>query len=95
MRPMKLFGFVLLSVCALAIVGAVGVAGYGAHADWAKADVMKGMAGLLIVAEVTFWTGGGILGLSIIQRRRAGLARFFGRLAFWRRRSPNDAIDLG
>lgn len=94
MPPMRLLGWVLLSVCALAVAAAVAVAVFGAQADWAKADIIKSSAGLLVIAEVSFWTGGGLLGLSIIRRRRAGMARVFGRLAFWRRSPTNDAMDV-
>lgn len=81
---MRIVGFVLLGVCALAIVAAIGVGFYAVEQDWERAQMIKATAGLAIVAEVCFWTGGGILGLSIIRRRREALGRFFGRMAFWK-----------
>jgi len=89
MSRMRFLGFGLLGVCGLAIAASVGIAVFGAQNDWAKADVIKATAAFLVAAEVCFWTGGGILGLSIIQKRRAALARFLGRLAFWRRSNAN------
>lgn len=77
---MRMVGFLALGVCALALVAAVGVGFYGAEQGWERATLVKTTAGLAIFAEVCFWVGGGILGLSIIRRRREAISRFFGRL---------------
>lgn len=82
---MRVLGFVLLGVCALAIVAAGAVGFFAIEQGWDKQTMISATAALAILAEVCFWTGGGILGLSIIRRRREALGRFFGRLAFWRR----------
>ncbi|MEM9838382.1 MAG: hypothetical protein AAF830_04410 [Pseudomonadota bacterium] len=77
---MRLFGFIALGVCGLAILSAIGLGLYGAEQGWERATIIKSTAGLALLAEVCFWIGGGILGLSIIRRRREAIARFFGRI---------------
>ena len=82
---MRGIGFLFLGLCATAIIAAIGVGIFGVEQGWERGTVIKATAGIALVAEACFWIGGGILGLSIIRRRREAIGRFFGRLAFWRR----------
>ena len=75
----------LLGVTGLSLGAAVGM---GILAGMERVDqdlAIRATIVLALIAEACFWLGGGILGLSIIERRKEVLGRFFSRLAFWRR----------
>lgn len=83
MRRMRLAGFALLGGSAVAIAGAAVTGFVAASQGWDRGTAIGVVSGLALIAEICFWLGGGILGLSIIRRRRDA----FARLAFWRRSS--------
>jgi len=84
MASTRMLGFSLLGICALAIAAAVGLGFYANSTDMAPQTLAMGLGALAVTAEVCFWLGGGMLGLSIIRRRREAIGRFFSRFAFWR-----------
>lgn len=94
MASTRILGFSLLGVSGLAIAGAVALGIYARSAELETQTLAFGVGALAVLAEVCFWLGGGMLGLSIIRRRREALGRFFSKLAFWRR-PQNGSAEQG
>lgn len=72
-------GFAFLGVSGASIVVAVALGVAAAQNGWEKGTVVSSTVALAVVAEACFWIGGGMLGLSVIRRRKEAIARFFGR----------------
>lgn len=84
MAGTKSLGYVLLGGCGASVLAAVVLAVTAATQEWEQARVIAATGALAVVAEVCFWAGGGLVGLSMIRRRREALVRTMDRVAFWR-----------
>jgi hypothetical protein len=85
MTRSRLWGFVLLALSGSSIIGAVAIGVLAAMQEWDRERIVALTAALAIFAEICFWMGGGLVGLSAIQRRRVTLGRLAARVGLRRR----------
>ena len=84
MTRMRLLGFAALAGCGSLVVAAVALGLWAGMRDLPLGGVAALITALAVAAEVLFWIGGGLLGLSIIAKRKAAFARLARRLGLLR-----------
>lgn len=84
MTRMRFLGWLALAGCGLMIASAVAVGLWAGVTDKPLANAAALIGIMAIAAEVLFWIGGGLLGLSVIAKRKAAFARFAQRLGLLR-----------
>ncbi|GGY36511.1 hypothetical protein [Parvularcula lutaonensis] len=78
----KAVGLTLLAGSAMSVFGAVALGVTAVEQQWEPDRVLAATAALAMIAEACFWLGGGLVGLSMIRRRRVAVAGWAGRVAF-------------